>query len=361
MSCGNFLSSAGASDELVEGAVDLDALKTLLEVFGELLAVFALAAAHHRRQQIEPRALGQRQHAVDHLRDGLAFDRQARGGRVGHADARPQQPHVVVDLGDGADGRARIFRGGLLLDRDRRRQPVDLVDVGLLHHLQELARIGRQRFDVAALALGIDGVEGERGFAGAGQAGEHHQLVARNLEVDVFEIVLARAANCYRAHARSPSRLALRLDHFVHSRHFLARGTRSVRARIAGDAGIGRQWVSSEHRKNGRGFPVLARKPSTVCCVHSVFKRGGNRFASGNASMAAAGSAPQAKRPARGRPFVAKWRKISISRRPRRRTVAQASRNRRHRELVVEAFDVRDTTPAPLIRSPEDPCVPKSM
>jgi hypothetical protein len=31
---------------------------------------------------------------------------------------------------------------------------------------------------------------------------------------------------------------------------------RSVRARIAGKAGIGRQWVSSEHRKNGREFPV---------------------------------------------------------------------------------------------------------
>ena len=169
----------GRFRDLVELAVDLDPLETLLQIFGELLAVFALAAAHDRRQQIEPRALGQRQHAVDHLGDGLALDRQAGRGRIGHADARPQQAHVVVDLGDGADGRARILRGGLLLDRDGRRQAVDLVDVRLLHHLQELARIGRQRFDIAALALGVDGVEGERGLAGAGQAGEHHQLVAR--------------------------------------------------------------------------------------------------------------------------------------------------------------------------------------
>ncbi len=198
-----FLVERGRFRQFVEGAVDLDPLKSLLEVFGELLAVLALAAAHHRRQQIEPCALGQRQHAVDHLRDDLALDRQAGRGRIGHADPRPQQAHVVVDLGDGADGRARILRGGLLLDRDRRRQAVDLVDVRLLHHLQELARIGRQRFDVAALALGIDGVEGERGFAGAGQAGEHHQLVARNFQVDVLEIVLARAANGYRAQCRS--------------------------------------------------------------------------------------------------------------------------------------------------------------
>ena len=181
--------------DLVERAVDLDALVALLEVLGELLAVLALAAAHDRRQHIDAGALGQRQHAVDHLRHGLALDRQAGGGRVGHADARPQQPHVVVDLGDGADRRARVLRGGLLLDGDGGRQAVDLVDVRLLHHLQELPGIGRQRLDVAALALGVDGVEGERGFAGAGQAGEHHELVARELDVDVLEVVLARAAD----------------------------------------------------------------------------------------------------------------------------------------------------------------------
>ena len=114
---------------------------------------------------------------------------------MGHADARPKQPHIVVDLGNGADRGARVLRGGLLLDGDGRRQTVDLVDVRLLHHLQELACIGRQRFDVAALALGIDRIEGERGFARAGQAREHDQLIARQFHVDVLEIVLARAAD----------------------------------------------------------------------------------------------------------------------------------------------------------------------
>ena len=202
--------------DLVELAVDLDALVALLEELGELLAVLALAAAHHRRQQIEPRALGQRQDAVDHLADGLALDRQAGRGRVGHADARPEQPHVVVDLGDGADGRARVARGGLLLDRDRGREAVDLVDVRLLHHLEELARIGREALDVAALALGIDRVEGERGLARAGQAGEHHQLVARDLHVDVLEIVLARAADRDHAAAVEVAARAALVEKVVH-------------------------------------------------------------------------------------------------------------------------------------------------
>ena len=205
---GEFLVERRHLGDLVELAVDLDALVALLHELGEFLAVLALAPAHDRRQQIEPRALGQRQDAVDHLRDGLALDRQAGRRRIGHADARPQQPHVVVDLGDGADGRARIARGGLLLDRDGRRQAVDLVDVRLLHHLQELARIGRERLDIAALALGVDGVERERGFAGTRQPGEHHQPVARNVDVDVLEIVLARAAD--RDHAAVGARVKAR-------------------------------------------------------------------------------------------------------------------------------------------------------
>ena len=92
---------------------------------------------------------------------GLRLDRQAGGGRIGDADARPQQAHVVVDLGDRGDGRARVARGRLLLDRDGGREAVDMLDIGLLHHLEELARIGAKALDVAALALGIDGVEGE--------------------------------------------------------------------------------------------------------------------------------------------------------------------------------------------------------
>jgi hypothetical protein len=41
-----------------------------------------------------------------------------------------------------------------------------MLDIGLLHHFEELARIGGQRLDIAPLAFGIDGVEGEARFAG---------------------------------------------------------------------------------------------------------------------------------------------------------------------------------------------------
>ena len=142
----------------------------------EQLPVLALAAPHDRREHLEPGALGQLHHLVDDLLGRLAPDRAAAVGAVRVADPGVQHPQVVVDLGDRADRRARVARGGLLVDRDGRREPLDEVDVGLLHLSQELPGVGRQRLHVAPLALGVDRVEGERGLPGAGQAREHDQL-----------------------------------------------------------------------------------------------------------------------------------------------------------------------------------------
>src|SRR4029078_11531236 len=74
---------------------------------------------------------------------------------------------------------------------------VDRVDVRLLHQTEELARVSGQRLDVAALTLGVDRVEGKARLAGPGEAGDHDQRVARQLEVDVLEVVLPRATNDY--------------------------------------------------------------------------------------------------------------------------------------------------------------------
>src|SRR3712207_136609 len=111
------------------------------------------------------------------------------------ADARPEQAQVVVDLRDRADRRARVARRRLLVDGDRRRQALDRVDVGLVHLLEELAGVGRERLDVAPLALRVDRVERQRRLARAAQAGDHHQRVARQLDRDVLEVVLAGAGD----------------------------------------------------------------------------------------------------------------------------------------------------------------------
>ncbi len=181
--------------DLVQLAVHLHAREAAALQLGEFLAVFALAVAHHGRQQQQARAVSHGQHAIDHLADGLRLDRQAGGGRVGHADARPEQAHVIVDFRHRADRGAWVAAGGLLLDGNRRRQALDGVDVGLAHQFEELAGIGGQAFDVTALALGVDGVERQRRFAGAGQAGNDGQAVARDIDIDILQIMFARAAH----------------------------------------------------------------------------------------------------------------------------------------------------------------------
>ncbi len=181
--------------ELVHRAVDAEAHVALRLHLGEHVDELALAVARHRRQDHQARVFRQGQHRVDHLRDGLRVQRDVVDRAVGRAGAREQQAQVVVDLGHRADGGARVVRGGLLLDRDRGRQALDHVHVGLVHQLQELPGIGRQALDVAALAFGVQRVERERRLARARQPGDHHQLVARDVQVDVLEVVRARPAD----------------------------------------------------------------------------------------------------------------------------------------------------------------------
>ena len=119
-------------------AVDLHAREPFCAELLEDVLVLALAVADDRRVDGELRSRGELQDLVDDRLLALAGDRAAADRAVRAADARVEQAQVVVDLGDGADGRARVAAGGLLVDRDRRGEAVDRVDVRLLHHLQEL-------------------------------------------------------------------------------------------------------------------------------------------------------------------------------------------------------------------------------
>ena len=181
--------------ELTHLAVDARAGEALACELVEELAVLALAPPHDRGQHLEPGAFGQLHHLIDDLVGGLAPDRATAVVAVRMPDTGVEHAQVVVDLGDRADGRPRVARRRLLIDRDRRREPLDEVDVGLLHLAEELPRVRRQRLHVSPLPLGVDRVEGERGLAGAGQAREHDQAVTGKLERDVLEVVLTGAVD----------------------------------------------------------------------------------------------------------------------------------------------------------------------
>ncbi len=192
--------------ELEKLAVDAGADEALGVEFAEQAVVFPLAFGDHRGQQHQFLARGQGQYLVHHLTHGLGLEGFAVLGAVGATDPGEEQAQVVVDLGDGADGGAGVVGGGLLLDGDGRRQPLDVVQVRFVHHRQELPGVGGEGFHVAALSFRIDGVEGERGFAGPGQPGEYDQPIPRQVQVQVFKVVGAGAANADRVHVRCDAR-----------------------------------------------------------------------------------------------------------------------------------------------------------
>ena len=78
----------------------------------------------------------------------------------------------------------------LLVDGDGGGEALDVVHVGLVHAAQELAGVGGQGLHVPSLTFGVNGVEGQGAFAGAGDAGDDHQLVPGNGDLYVLEVVL---------------------------------------------------------------------------------------------------------------------------------------------------------------------------
>ena len=66
-----------------------------------------------------------------------------------------------------------------------------MVDVGLGHLAQELPGERRKAFDIPPLAFGIKRVECQRTLARSAHAGETNELVPRQNQIDIPQIVLA--------------------------------------------------------------------------------------------------------------------------------------------------------------------------
>ena len=153
--------------QLIELAVNLYPLEPLLAQFNEFFAVFAFAVTDDGGQKVCACAFFHAHDPVNHILHLLRLNRQTRRRAVGCADAGKQQPHVVIDFRYCSHGRARIFRRCFLLNRDRRAEAGNVIHIRLLHHIKELTRVGRQGFNISALAFGIDRIESKARFAGA--------------------------------------------------------------------------------------------------------------------------------------------------------------------------------------------------
>ena len=179
--------------QVVEDSIHTNPGKTLLSGVLKHLLVFALLPPNHRGQDDKSGSLSQGLHPIHNLVNGLAANLLAALGTVRNAHPGPEQPEVVVNLRHRANGGAGVAGGGFLIDGNGRGQSVNGIHIRLVHLPQELPRIGAEALHIPPLALGVNGIKGQAGFTGTGQAGKYHQLVPGNGQIHIFQVVLSGA------------------------------------------------------------------------------------------------------------------------------------------------------------------------
>ncbi len=99
-----------------------------------------------------------------------------------------------MNLGDGPDSRPRGIATVARVHSDGWRDSGDEVGVGFIKPGEELPGVGRKGLDVAAVALCVERVKGERALARTAGAGHDDQLLERKVEVDGFQVMGANTA-----------------------------------------------------------------------------------------------------------------------------------------------------------------------
>ena len=123
----------------------------------------------------------------------LRFHRRLAGRTKLRAKPGEEQPDEMIDLRDGGHRALAAAARGALLNADRGGQAGDEVHIGPRHLLHELPRVGVHGIEEAALPLGENQIKGQRALARAAHAGDDDKFPARQVERDVFQVVLPRA------------------------------------------------------------------------------------------------------------------------------------------------------------------------
>ena len=170
----------------IDFAVDADADIAVLDQFGQKFLMGPLAAVDDRGHDHDLFAFAEGHDSIGHLLDSLLADGLAAFRAIRFADAGIEQAQVIVDFRNRPDGRPGIAARRLLVDGNSRRQAFNVIDIGLIHLAQELPGIGRQRFDIATLAFGVNRIKSQGRLARTGQARKDDELVPGNLDIDVL-------------------------------------------------------------------------------------------------------------------------------------------------------------------------------
>ncbi len=153
------------------------------------------ATANKRRENHRLGSLRKGENLLLNFFGGLLIDTLATFVAGNLTYTGEEESQVIIDLGDRGHGAARVVPSGMLVDGNRGLEAVDRVDIGALHLVEILTGVDRQAFYVLPLPFGEDCIEGQRTLAGPAHAGDDDQGIARDIDVDVLQIVRFGAAN----------------------------------------------------------------------------------------------------------------------------------------------------------------------
>ncbi len=181
--------------KLIEIAVNTDThIPAFLRPL-QKLCMSAFAPPHHRGKELDLRPLRQFHDLVYHLVYRLLFNLLSALRAVRNPDSGIEQTEIVINLRHRSHRGTGVAVRRLLVNGNRRRKPLYALHVRFLHLPQKHPGVGRQRFHVPSLTLRIDRVKRERRFPRSAKAGQHYQLISRNLQIHIFQIMLVRSAN----------------------------------------------------------------------------------------------------------------------------------------------------------------------
>ena len=97
-----------------------------------------------------------------------------------------QEPQHVVQLRRGAEGAPDPRHSRPLVQSQSGRNIAQILHLSLLRLGHAAAGISGKGFQVAARALGVEDAQSQGGFSGAGNPGDPHYLVERNVHIYIM-------------------------------------------------------------------------------------------------------------------------------------------------------------------------------
>ena len=143
------------------------------------VGVVALSRDDHRAEQLDSTVPVPGKQLSKDRGGALGIDGNPAVRTVLHSELDEQQAQKMMNLRQGGDGALASAAAGALFDRHGRGNAEDRIHVRAAGRLDELARVGVEGFQVAALPLCEQDVEGDRALAAAAHAGDDREPVAR--------------------------------------------------------------------------------------------------------------------------------------------------------------------------------------